>query len=108
MSNPSNSPRFRFDGDSFIIDDVLTILRPIFGGVILILFRNINSDENVSMRNNRSLLFCFTVDHGRKSTKNTCTTVANFVNQFDKTEYNVKLIFFIVRLDLQDIFVPLK
>jgi hypothetical protein len=32
---------FRFDDDTFTFGDVLTILRPMFGGVILILFSNI-------------------------------------------------------------------
>ncbi len=78
-----------------------------FGGVILILFRSINRDKNASMRNNRSLLFCFTVEYGRKRTKNTCATVTNFANQFDKAEYNMELIFFIIWFDFQDVSVSL-
>jgi hypothetical protein len=108
ISNLFNPSRFLFDDDTFTFGDVLTILRPIFGGVILILFRNTNRDENSLMRTNRSLLFCFNVDHRKKRIKNTGAAVANLVNQFDKAEYNMKFIFFIIRFDFQDVLVPLK
>jgi len=42
-----NLPRFHFKGDVPSFGDVLMILRPMFGGVILTLFKNIIKDKNM-------------------------------------------------------------
>ena len=108
LLNSLRSPRFLFDGDALIAGEVWTILRPMFGGVILILLKQRNVGDNGSWRNKRNLRVCFTVDERRKGTEDTLAAMTHFVNQLDQAENHMKLIFVIGGLNFPNLFVPLQ